>query len=96
MRVLTLIIIFLLCQVVALLSCIRMLWSIAVNRERAWTLAKAYDRLGNAVFNDGEVQTISSRAQKAKLAGKTWGCILCRLLDRIQPNHCKNSVEGKL
>lgn len=85
--------IWLLCQVAALLASIRMAWAILTNPDRAWQIAKAYDRLGNAVANDDQVQTISSRAEKARLGGKRWGCGLCKLLDAIQRDHCKNSIE---
>jgi hypothetical protein len=89
-------VIWILCQIAALLSALRMGWAILTNPDRAWTIAKAYDRLGNATTNDNQVQTISSRAEKARLKGKRWGCWLCRLLDRIDPGHCGNSVEGNV
>ncbi len=86
--------IWLLCQVAALLAAVRMAWAILTHPARAWTIALAYDRLANAAANDGEVQTISSRAEKARRAGKRWGCWLCRVLDGVDPGHCGRSVEG--
>jgi hypothetical protein len=71
-----------------------MAWAIITNTERAWTIALAYDRLGNAAANDDTVQTVSSRAEKARRAGKRWGCALCRLLDQIDPGHCERSIES--
>lgn len=92
-RVLILLALWLLCQLAALVTALRMAWAIITNQDRAWNIAKAYDRLGDAVTNDDTVQTISSRAEKARRDGKRWGCWLCRLLDRLQPDHCKNSIE---
>lgn len=93
MKILALLGVFLLCQFAHFLASIRMLWCIFVNPDRAWEIAKAYDRLGDAVANDNEVQTISARAYKASLKGKLWGCWLCKLLNAIQSNHCEDSVK---
>lgn len=38
-------------------------------------------------------ETISSRAAKAKLKGKRWGCILCKALHKLDNNHCEKSIE---
>jgi hypothetical protein len=27
------------------------------------------------------------------LKGKRWGCVLCRLLDYVEKNHCLKSLE---
>lgn len=91
LRLLTL---WLLCQIAVAVVAMRMAWAIVANPERAWTIALAYDRLGNAAANDDTVQTVSSRAEKARRAGKRWGCWLCRLLDQIDPGHCARSIEG--
>ena len=56
-------------------------------------VAVAIDQLFNALFNGDEDETISSRAAKARLKGKRWGCVLCRFLDWLDPNHCTNSIE---
>ena len=85
--------IWLLCQLAALVTALRMAWAIFTNPARARTIAVAYDRLGNAAANDDQVQTISSRAEKARRDGKRWGCWLCRLLDRVDPGHCERAVE---
>lgn len=94
MRNITILItLWVICQFAALVTALRMLWAILTNSQRAWKIAIAYDRLGNAATNDDTVQTISSRAEKARRDGKRWGCWLCRLLDQLQPDHCKNSIE---
>jgi hypothetical protein len=93
MKTLSLILLFFLCQLLALLAFGRMAWALCVNPERAWLIARGYDLLGDVVFNDNQVQYISQRAQKAKVDGKRWGCWLCALLDKVQANHCENSVK---
>jgi hypothetical protein len=47
----------------------------------------------NTVAGGDPDETISSRAAKAEAEGKRWGCILCGLLDKIQKDHCKRSLE---
>ena len=56
-------------------------------------VAVAVDQLFNALFDGDEDETISSRAAKARLKGERWGCLLCRFLDWLDPNHCTNSIE---
>ena len=56
-------------------------------------IAVAIDQLFNALSNGSEDETISSRAYKAALKGKRWGCVLCRFLDWLHKDHCRNSVE---
>ena len=56
-------------------------------------VAVAIDQLFNALLNGDEDETISSRAAKARSKGKRWGCVLCRFLDWLDPNHCTNSIE---
>lgn len=63
------------------------------NGRRAWTLAVAYDQLANAAFGGSEDETISSRAGRARRQGKRWACVLCRLLDALDPGHCERSIE---
>lgn len=64
--------------------------------QRAWPVAVANDQALNAALvgrAGSEDETISSRAGKASRAGKRWGCILCKLLDAIDPGHCEKSIE---
>ena len=53
---------------------------------------KAGDQVGNSILNGSEDETISSRAGKNY---KTcWICrVLCKILNKIDPNHCKESIE---
>jgi hypothetical protein len=52
------------------------------------------DQLGNAVLRGDPDETISSRAAKAELRGKKWGCLLCKFLDKLDKDHCKKSIES--
>lgn len=70
-----------------------MLWCILTGNERAWTMAVSFDQLVNATFNGHEDETISSRAGKAARKGRRWGCVLCRFLDKFDPDHCEKSIE---
>jgi hypothetical protein len=54
---------------------------------------KALDQLLNALLLGDPRETISSRADKAMREGKTWGCILCKFLSKIQSQHCQKSIE---
>ena len=49
------------------------------------------DQLANTTMNGSEDETISSRAGRHKDDEK-WACWLCKLLDKIDPNHCEKSI----
>lgn len=70
---------------------IRYAWCCVFNTKKAWRIAIGYDQLANVATNGHEDETISSRAARAKDNGKKWGCILCRLLDFVDENHCDES-----
>ena len=63
-----------------------------------WLLGVAVgvDQLANAIFAGDPHATISSRAYEATLKAKAWGCILCRLLDYIQTDHCKVAWQAEM
>lgn len=84
--------IWLLCQVAHVVSSTWMLAAIITGSERAWRLAVAYDQLANTATGGSEDETISSRANRAMLKGQKWGCVLCKLLDRFEKNHCAKSA----
>ena len=85
--------IWLLCNLASLVSSIWMLAAILAGAERrAWPLAISHDQLANTAFGGDPDETISSRAGMARRDGKRWACILCRLLDRFDPNHCEKSI----
>jgi hypothetical protein len=67
-----------------------------VGSNRAWPVAVANDQALNAALvgrAGSEDETVSSRAGKAARKGKIWGCVLCRLLDKIDPGHCEKNIE---
>ena len=60
---------------------------------RAQGVILALDQTANAALGGSREETISSRAGRAELKGKRWACVLCRFLDRLQPNHCVNAIN---
>jgi len=74
----------------------RMGWAIITgNIRRAWSIALAFDFLGNAASNDSPRRTISSRAAHARAEGKRWGCLVCDDLDKIDKGHCNRALTAK-
>jgi hypothetical protein len=87
---------FLLAVLCALAAAVGWLWMLAAvlgGSDRAHRLAVSFDQLANTAFGGNEDETISSRAGKAARDGRRWACVLCKLLDWIQPNHCELSIE---
>ena len=82
-----------LCAFAALVALGWMFFAVLGSSTRAWRLAVSFDQLANTAFGGSEDETISSRAGKAARKGKRWGCVLCRLLDWFEPNHCEGSIE---
>lgn len=60
--------------------------------SRAWNIAQAFDRLGNATTGGNGKETISARAAK-NMPHHKWACYLCKFLDWLQKDHCKKSIE---
>lgn len=77
--------------VAPLLTLVRYLWAILTSPRRAWKIAIGYDQLVNVAANGSEDETVSSRAARARDEGRRWGCVLCKVLDWIDPNHCDKS-----
>ena len=61
--------------------------------DRGWRVAVSNDQTLNAALGGSEDETVSSRIGKAAERGVWWGGFLRALLDAIQPNHCKDSIE---
>lgn len=88
-----LVLILLIAQLAAIFAPFKTLWSIAIgDYTRVLEVLKGYDRLGNAVTNGSSEETISSRANRARSEGRKWGCVLCKILDDIEANHCANAA----
>lgn len=64
----------------------------APDGQRAWHIAIALDQLGNATTGGSEDETISSRAGRLRKEGRSWACMLCKLLDWLQHGHCDTSI----
>lgn len=57
-----------------------------------WNILIALDQFINTVFGGDPDETISSRAGKEQTT-KLWAKYLCWLLNKLQTNHCKDSIE---
>jgi len=57
-----------------------------------WNLLIAIDQLANTVLLGDPDETISSRAGKRQDT-QTWAKYLCWILNKIDKNHCKKSIE---
>lgn len=80
-----------------LAAVLALLWGLAAalaGSARALRIAVAGDQLLNAAMGGSEDETISSRAGKGAARGIRRWCLLCRLLDGIDPGHCQNSIEA--
>lgn len=73
-------------------TAIRYLTCVALNPTKAWSIALMIDETCNVDANGRINETISERAAKAMFNRRRWGCLLCWVLDRIQPNHCENAL----
>lgn len=63
--------------------------------DRTIAIILAYDRLANATTGGNGHETISSRIGRMQLSGypmPLWARLVGGLLDKLQPNHCKDSV----
>lgn len=90
--------IWLLCLIAALVGLAWMLLAIIAGSPRAWTLAKAYDQVGNAATGGDEDECISSRAWRYR-ASPGWRQIR-GLVDWVAAqagdhNHCQRAWEAE-
>lgn len=69
------------------------LLSAIAGSDRAFRVAVSNDQTLNAALDGSEDETISSRAGKAAREGKRWGCVLCRLLNVFDNDHCQKTIE---
>jgi hypothetical protein len=66
--------------------------------ETLWRYADnvgvAFDRFCNALTGGDCDQTVSLRCAVAWRAGKSWGCVMCWLLDTfVQHDHCAHQFD---
>lgn len=72
------------------IAILRYAWCAFFAPDRAWSIALAIDDLGNVAANGAFGQTISSRAAHDRPA--RWACMLCWLLDDLDPGHCDRAM----
>jgi hypothetical protein len=84
---------FLICQFVHLVASVRLLYDVLRNTPRGRRIVLAYDRLGNAATNGSDKEFISARAYRGTQEGNRGWCVLCRILDWLDPGHCRRSTE---
>lgn len=89
---LALFLLLIIAQLAAVLAPLRALAALVSNPDRALEIAKGYDLLGNTVTNGVAGEYISSRAYRAQQEGRRWGCVLCKLLDYAEKDHCRKSA----
>lgn len=80
--------IFFACQVAHLIASVWMVAAAVMGSRRAWKIILGYDHLGNSVTGGEPGELISTRANRARKEGRRWACVLCRLLDKVDPGHC--------
>ena len=54
------------------------------------------DEAANTVMGGSPNETISERAAKARNAGRRWGCVLCGLLNLLNPGHCDRALTSTI
>lgn len=86
--------IWIVCVLGAILILLRLLWCSLFSHDKAREIAKTISRAGNAAANGDGRETISSRAHRARSKGRLYGCVLCRALDWLDPNHCRDAAEN--
>jgi hypothetical protein len=92
-RLLSGLVIWLACALGDILSLVWMLGALLAGSPRFWRGALAKDQAVNAAcINGNQNETISSRAARAAARGERWGCVLCKLLDKIDRNHCRDAA----
>lgn len=87
-RALGLLAIWLACALVGIVAWVWMAAALAAKSHRGWIIAIAFDQLGNAATGGSEDETVSSRAARGRDQGIWRWCLLCKLLDAIDPGHC--------
>lgn len=79
-------------QAAHIVASLRMAGFIIVGSDRGKRILLAYDRLGNAATGGEDGETISSRANRGRVEGVRGWCILCRVLDWFDKDHCQKSA----
>lgn len=75
------------------LALVMSLVQLIAGSPRAVRVFVGADQTLNAAIGGSEDETISSRAGKGARMGIRRYCLLCRLLNVVDPGHCENSIE---
>lgn len=57
------------------------------------SITVALSILVNALLGGAPTETLSYRAARAREHRKKWGCVLCRILDSVDLNHCDKTLK---
>lgn len=68
------------------------LGKILTNPPKAMRIFLGVDRATNAALNGDISESISGRANRARKAGRTWGCVMCKVLNWFDKSHCEKSA----
>ena len=91
MKIIARLFIFVASLVAAVVSLVWMIPTALSSGPRFLRIAVGFDNAASACFGGDGHTTISKRAYLAMQAGKKWGCVLCKLLDSIQKDHCEKA-----
>jgi hypothetical protein len=86
----------LLCLLADVASSVWLVLAALGDSPRFWKIAVAKDQALNAALGGDEDLTISTRAALGARQGKRHWCLLCKLLDRVEKDHCENSLRGNV
>lgn len=81
-----------LCVIGFVIIAISSLISVVLGNADVWNVVVATDRLLNSSWGGDNKETLSSRAYRGTLKDITGWCYLCKILDKMQKDHCKKSV----
>lgn len=84
--------IYLVCLVAAVIFAVWTPIAILFGSKHAIPAMLGADRMANAVFGGSDKETISSRAGRGAQAGDRKWCLLCRVLDWFEKDHCNKSI----
>jgi len=92
---LTLLLLFPMIAAGAALALVRYLLCVFRVPAKGMRIAVEIDEAVNVAANGRSDETVSLRAAKAQVAGRRWGCVLCRLMDVVAPGHCADQLKGE-
>lgn len=84
--------IFLVCLVGLMVTAIGQFYWVFREPERTRGIAVRVDQATNGALHGNPQETISSRANRARIKKRRWGCVLCRVLDLFKRGHCEDAA----